>query len=704
MKLIIAEKPNQAREYAKVLGGFTSHDGYMESKDYYLTWCFGHLIELENDTVYREGATWSKDYLPLIPTEFKYAVTKDEKKQEDKGKKKQLKIIKQLMSKSTSIINGTDADREGELIFLYVYNYLDCKLPYQRLWLSSLTDNTIREGFRSLKYKQGDKFITNLGKSGYARAITDWLVGVNATQAATLQIGMGNLLTIGRVQTAILKIICERYLKNKNFQKSYRYRIVAEHIHEGQHFQTTSDIFETKEQVEQLNNKLLSEHTFLEAKKEAKETKPPLLHTLDSLTIIANAKYGYSSQEVLESAQKLYELKMISYPRTEDPYINNESYEKLKQYLSHLATTYLNINTFSFASEKPQSVDTSKIKGSHDALIPTGETASYGKLTETQKIIYFLIVSRCLESFSTSAFTERITYFFDNNHLLFSCSGLKILDIGWRKYTYAKTTENENEEEESYLDLKLIPNEKCRVEKKSILQIESRPPAIYTDGTLIKDLANIGKYIEEENPELLSQLKKEIDLKNIQLGTKATRPSIMSRLNEVGFIETKSRKILPTEKGLKFYQAIKEMKVSNIAYTAILEKNLKDIFEGNKSENEYYTELNQYVRHIVKDIFSLKGVDLQLNEKRNYGLCPKCKKGKIVEGKKAYGCDQFKQGCDFKLWKTIAGKQLTEKNIKDLLDKGLTAKIKGFKSSKGKIFEAKIKLNDIFSTDFVFGD
>lgn len=707
--LILAEKPDQARKYAGALGGFTTREGYMEKQGFYITWCFGHLIELERDTAYRDTTSWSRDYLPLLPKEFKYGVEKTSEGKENQAKKNQLKVIKALMEKSSSIINGTDPDREGELIFLYVYNYLKCKLPYKRLWVSSLTESEIKKAFNNLKYKQGDDFLDNLGKSSYARATTDWLVGVNATQSVTLQIGRGNKLTIGRVQTAILKIICERFLKNKNHKKQFSYRILTAHNYEEQTFVTASPIFKEKSEVEQIVQSLKKEHTFVEKTTLIDEKKPPLLHTLDSLTIVANAKFGYSSQVVLKSAQTLYENRLISYPRTEDPYINQEAYDLLKTYLPKLAQNYLSVHSFSFPKQTPESVNGQMIKGSHDALIPTGETANYEKLSKEEKIIYALIVSRCLESFSTSMFIERTYYDFENNEIIFGCDSKKIIDEGWKKYSYTKNIkstddDDDQEETENILNLSFEKGQKLAIQSKEFIEIATKPPSIYTDGLLTKDLTNIGKFLQEENPELLKTLKKEIDLKDIQLGTKATRPIIMEKLKNVGFIEFKGKKILPTEKGLKFYEVIKDMQVANIAYTAILEKNLKDIAEGKLSQADYYQSLYKYVQYIVKDIFSIE-VDLKFNDKEteNFGVCPKCKQGKIVEGKKGYGCNRFKQGCDFVLWKTIAGKELTEKNVRDLMEKGITSKIKGLTSTKGK-FEAKIKLNDNCQTEFVFGD
>lgn len=296
--LIIAEKPSQASEYAKALGGFQRKNGYFESPSYYLTWCFGHLVELERDNVYRQEVNWSKDYLPLIPEVYQYNIGK-KGKEVDEGKEKQLKIIQELINNSNQIINATDADREAELIFLYVYNYLKCQLPYKRLWISSLTEKDIKNGFNNLLSPEDVK---NLGKSAYARAIADWLIGINGTQACTLQFGNGSLLTIGRVQTVILKIICERFIKNKNFQKTFSYKIKTEHSLDNDSFFSESDVFETKKKTTEILSFLSEFHKCVKREEKRVKENTPLLHSIDSLIIETNKVFGYTSKTTLEGA------------------------------------------------------------------------------------------------------------------------------------------------------------------------------------------------------------------------------------------------------------------------------------------------------------------------------------------------------------------------------------------------------------------
>lgn len=696
MKLIIAEKPSQAKLYANALhDSFKEKKGYLESENTYITWCFGHLISLEQDTAYREGKSWNKSYLPLIPLKFKYCIGKDKEGKEDKGKKRQLDIIKYLMSKSESIINATDADREGELIFLYIYNYLECKLPFKRLWISSLTEEEIRKGFKNLKSREE---FDNLGKSGYARAITDWLVGINATQSATLQLGSRNPLTIGRVQTTILKIICERWLKNQNHKSSFKYRLVSKHEEQNQKFTSSSNIFETKEEAERNLSKLKEYHTFLKKKREEIIINPPLLHSIDTLIIEANKKFKYSGKETLSIAQKLYEKKLISYPRTDSQYINEEGYSQLKKILPQFSQDYLG-KSFSFQILTPKSVNEKKITGSHDAIVPTGYKLGIKNLNDKELNVFLLIISKCLESFSEAALVEKNTYVFENNSVEFFTNCSHTNSIGWMKFSYEQNKKKEHNEEE--LKLSFNPGEQIYADS-SVYEIKSTPPSLYTDATLTKALTKIGKFLKDEDPKILEELKGKIDLSDIQIGTQATRPIIIDKLINIGFVIKEKNKFIPTDKGFKFYETIKNLKVTNVAYTAILEKELKDIAEGTISEEKYYTRLYSYVKKIVSDIFSIQ-IELKLNEKNSIGICPKCKKGNIIEKDKSLGCDRYnKDGCDFIFAKTIAKKKLTEKNIKDILEKGETQLIKGFMSKANKPFDAFIKLDADFKTIFSY--
>lgn len=692
--LILAEKPSQMRDYVKALGGFTQKGDFYEKEGFIISSALGHLIELAEDTAYRPAGKWDKSYLPILPTlkDFVY-----EPKRNDKGRKEQLnKLGKLFNDNSISMIYvATDSDREGELIFRYIYNYFKCKIPFKRVWLRSLDDGEIRKAFANPEYSQGDPFLENLCKSAYARAIADWLIGVNATQSATLQLGRGNLLSIGRVQTAILKIICDRYLKNKSHQKTYTYKIVTEHSYSGINYTAESPVFDTKEQTEILFNRLLSAHDFVSFESKTERKNPPLLHTLDSLTIVANKLYKYDASQVLASAQKLYESKLISYPRTEDAYITEEGFEKIKGFLIPLVNDVLGVNDFSF-SAKPKSVDGTKITGSHDALVPTGHTAGVDNLSEQELNIYKLILSRCLESFSESAIYEKGTYLFQNGDIPFKTHTSKITQIGWKKYTPTTKDVSEEDEEEKVFVLKLPykQGDKVHIENKNLKEIESKPPAIYTPATLIEDLSNLSKFLQEQNPEVYNELQGQIDLKGLEIGTKGTRPSIIEQLVSVRkYISFEKNKYIPTDLGMQFYEIIKDLQVVNVSQTARLEYQLKQVTEGKLHVNDFYSNLQNYVKDIVQSIFALEN-GITKPERENLGTCPKCSKGNIFEGKKGYGCSAYKEGCDFVIWKEIAGKTLTKNQVKDLLTKGKTNLIKGFKSKTGKNFDAILKMDN----------
>ena len=704
--LILAEKPSQLREYVKALGGFTQKGDYYESDHYIASSALGHLIELAEDTAYRPEGKWDKSYLPLVPPLNSYIY---EPKRNDSGRQAHLKKLAPLFKNPEigMIYVATDSDREGELIFRYIYNYFGCKLPYKRIWLSALVDGEIRQAFAAPKYTQGDPFLENLSKSAYARAITDWLIGTNATQAATLQLGVGKLLSIGRVQTAILKIICDRYLKNKSHQKSYTYKLITNHFYNGTAYTTESPIYESKAQAEQLLQSLATSHNFVSFKKKTERKNPPLLHTLDSLTIVANKLYKYTAAEVLASAQRLYEGKLTSYPRTEDAYITEEGYNKLKSFLPNLVNQCLNITDFVFPASLPASVNGAKITGSHDALVPTGQTAGIDSLSEQDRRIYELILYRCLESFSEVAIYEKGVYEFENQSIPFKTHTSSLIQVGWKKYTpKTKTTTEEEDEEEETLTLQLpyVQGDKVAIDKKAVKEIESKPPALYTPGTLTDALCNLGKFLQEQSPEIYAELEKEFDLKGLTVGTDGTRPNIIEQLVTTRkYIALEKNKYLPTELGLQFYNAIKDLEVVNVAQTARLEYQLKQVADGKVSIAEYYNRLSDYVKSTVAQIFSLQSA-ITASTHKGLGTCPLCKKGQIVEYPKSYGCTEFKNGCKYTIWKEVAHKKLTPKNVEDLLQKGKTSLIKGFKSKTGSDFEAYLVLDKELKIGFEFNN
>ena len=706
--LILAEKPSQLREYVKALGGFTKKGDYYESDRYIASSALGHLIELAEDTAYRPAGHWNKSYLPLIPELKDYVY---EPKREDKGRKEQLNLLSKLfkLPEVNMIYVATDSDREGELIFRYIYNYFNCKLPYKRVWLSALDDSEIRKSFANPKYTQGDFFLENLSESAYARAITDWLIGANATQAATLQLGGGKLLSIGRVQTAILKIVCDRYLKNKAHKKSYTYKLITSHSYNGVAYTAESPIYENKAQAEQLLNSLLPTHNFVSYQKKTEKKNPPLLHTLDSLTIVANKLYKYTASEVLASAQSLYENKLTSYPRTEDAYITEENYNKIKTYLSALVHQCLNVSNFSFPGTTPASVNGAKITGSHDALVPTGQTNGIEKLSEQDRRIFELILHRCLESFSEVAIYEKGVYEFENQGTPFKTHTSNLVQEGWKKYSpkskNKSTDDEDNEEDDDFvLQLPYRQGDKVGVEKKNLKEIESKPPAIYTPATLTADLCNLGKFLQEQSPEVYADLQKEFDLKGLEIGTKGTRPGIIEILVKTRkYIAFEKNKYVPTELGLQFYNAIKDLDVVNVAQTARLEYQLKQVADGKNSVVKYYGQLSDYIKETVAQIFSLQS-SITASTRKGLGTCPSCKKGQIVEYPKSYGCTEFKNGCKFGIWKEIANKKITHKNVEDLINKGRTSLIKGFKGKSGNEFEAYLVLDNELKTAFEFNN
>lgn len=706
--LILAEKPSQLREYVKALGGFTKKGDYYESDRYIASSALGHLIELAEDTAYRPAGHWNKSYLPLIPELKDYVY---EPKREDKGRKEQLNLLSKLfkLPEVNMIYVATDSDREGELIFRYIYNYFNCKLPYKRVWLSALDDSEIRKSFANPKYTQGDFFLENLSESAYARAITDWLIGANATQAATLQLGGGKLLSIGRVQTAILKIVCDRYLKNKAHKKSYTYKLITSHSYNGVAYTAESPIYENKSQAEQLLNSLLPTHNFVSYQKKTEKKNPPLLHTLDSLTIVANKLYKYTASEVLASAQSLYENKLTSYPRTEDAYITEENYNKIKTYLPALVHQCLNVSNFSFPGTTPASVNGAKITGSHDALVPTGQTNGIEKLSEQDRRIFELILLRCLESFSDIAIYEKGVYEFENQGTPFKTHTSNLVQEGWKKYSpkskNKSTDDEDNEEDDDFvLQLPYRQGDKVGVEKKNLKEIESKPPAIYTPATLTADLCNLGKFLQEQSPEIYADLQKEFDLKGLEIGTKGTRPGIIEILVKTRkYIAFEKNKYVPTELGLQFYNAIKDLDVVNVAQTARLEYQLKQVADGKNSVVKYYGQLSDYIKETVAQIFSLQS-SITASTRKGLGNCPSCKKGQIVEYPKSYGCTEFKNGCKFGIWKEIANKKITHKNVEDLITKGRTSLIKGFKGKSGNEFEAYLVLDNELKTAFEFNN
>lgn len=688
MITILAEKPSQAQHYANALTEekgikFSRKDGFFESSNYIITWAFGHLVELADDTKYRREGVWSTEYLPLIPENFQYVIGTTNKKT-DPGKKKQLNIIKECFEKADFIINGTDADREGELIFNYIYNFLNCKKPVKRLWLNSLTNKEIVKGFDSLK--QTDQ---NFISSAYLRAILDWVIGVNGTQSATLTLGNGKLLTIGRVQTVMLRLICEKYLRNLNFKKEPFYKIRTFHTVNGINFYSESETFQNKAEAESLH--ISNQHKVKSYNVTQQKENQPLLYSINTLIIEANKYLQLKPEQVLELAQSLYEKKLISYPRTDNEYITEENYILLKSYLSQNAKQ-IGVN-FTEYQLNPKSVNNKKVDSSHDAIVPTPELKNLNTLKENELNLYKLIVLKSLQAFSSEIHIKaKQTIVFDNNNIEFKSFSTKIEAEGWKKYLFNRNSENDNtsESEENKELPELQANQTINIQSKEVKEGFTTPPKLANTENLTKELTNAQNLIDENN----LTLPQNFDLKEIQIGTQSTRALILKRLETLNFIQYSKKNYIPTELGLSYYQAIKDLQVTNYAFTIETEINLYKISNDLITTNEFMFSLNLLTNQVVNDILNKKGSTTVKTEKKSFGDCPKCNNGMILETPKAYSCSDYKNGCNFTIWKKTFGKTLTEKNVKDLLTKGITTEIKFYSEKKKSEYKAKLKLEN----------
>lgn len=687
MKAVLAEKPSVGRDIARILGATQSHDGFMEGNGYIVTWAFGHLIKLASPEAYGFKG-YKRENLPMFP-DFKLVVggeqTKDGYKP-DPGKLKQINIIKEIFEKSDEIIVATDAGREGELIFRYIYSYLDCKKPFVRLWISSLTDAAIQEGFRNLK--PGSDY-DNLYKAALARSQSDWLVGMNSTQALTLAAQRGNF-SLGRVQTPTLSMVCSQYLENKNFKSVPYYQIKAEISNPGHQISVLSDDkWENKEKA----NKILDRIRYsLEMRVVSVETKQlnqeaPLLYDLTTLQKEANNKLNMSAQQTLDIAQKLYEKKFITYPRTGSRYISDDIFEiipsrigLLRQYgsLSNSAETLIGKQL------NKRSVDSGKVTD-HHALIITENIPR--ELNKEEKGIYELIASRMLEAFSSKCIKEVHTVKLALSDVMFTLKNTNILSPGWRNIR----NEPEEEESDSLSGLALKEGDLIPILGVDVIEKQTKPKPLHTESSLLAAMETAGKEIED------SELRASI--KECGIGTPATRAPTIEKLLSIKYIERKKKNLVPTDKGLKVYEIIKDKRIANVEMTAQWETELSKIETGNKPLDEFIKSIGGYVLESTNELLNTKIENMEENGIK----CPKCKNGNMRFFDNVVKCSD--DNCGFVIFRNKSGKKLTDSQIKELIEKGKTGVIKGFTSfNKGTNFDAPLKLDENYKVVFDFSD
>ena len=682
MKTIIAEKPSVAREIARIVGATKREEGYFEGSGYAVTWAFGHLVQLAMPDGYGVRG-FVRDNLPIIPDTFTLVprqVRTEKGYKPDSGVVSQIKVIKRLFDASEQIIVATDAGREGELIFRYLYHYTGSTTPFVRLWISSLTDKAIREGLRNLE--DGGKY-DNLYLAAKARSESDWLVGINGTQALSIAAGHGTY-SVGRVQTPTLAMVCARYWENRRFtpEAFWQLHIATDGCDEGTVKFSSSEKWKEKEPATELYNKVKSAGTATVTKAERKEKteETPLLYDLTTLQKEANAKHGFTAEQTLEIAQKLYEKKLITYPRTGSRYIPEDVFAEIPKLLAFVT------GLPEWAGEvgvpvtpTRRSVDDGKVTD-HHALLVTGEKPLF--LSKEDNIIYQMIAGRMMEAFSEKCVKDTATVTADCAGVEFTVKGSVIRQAGWR----AVYLEDDKEETS-------IPcwqeGDTLALKAASITEGKTKPKPLHTEATLLSAMETAGKEIEDD---ALRQA-----LKDCGIGTPATRAAIIETLFKRGYMERCKKSLVPTEKGLALYSVVKTMRIADVAMTGEWEKELARIERGELPADTFRKEIEAYTREITSELLSCD----KLFARRDSGCkCPKCGTGTMQFYGKVVRCDNAE--CGLPVFRLKANRTLTDDEIKDLLTDGHTKLLKGFKSKQGKSFDAIVAFDGDYNTTFVF--
>ena len=679
---IIAEKSSVARDIARVVGANSKQEGYMEGCGYVVTWAMGHLIALAMPEAYGFSA-YKREDLPIRPNPFQLVVRQVRKDKEyisDPAALKQLKIIRSCFDRTDRIIVGTDAGREGELIFRYIYQHLNCKKPFDRLWISSLTDKAIREGLSNLK--PGNCY-DNLYHSAKARSEADWLVGINASRA--LFIARKGGYSLGRVQTPTLAMVCRRYIENRDFSSVPYWKLSVLTEKEGLLLKAIGSEDYESEASAQTALATLRSQSRLKVESVARKvthTPPPLLYDLTALQKDANRRHGFSADKTLSIAQSLYEKKITTYPRTGSRYISEDVFEEVPALLRKIGKTQSNpLNR--------HSVDNAKVTD-HHAIIPTGETPSGMSADETT--IYQMVVNRFIEAFSLNSEEERMQVRFTDSTNTFTWKACRQISLGWKAVQKGKEVEAEKKEDSDEQILSSLPNltegEVLPLVNAEITEHKTKPKPLYTEATLLSAMENAGKEVED------AESKKA--MAECGIGTPATRANIIETLILRDYIRRDKKSIIPTEKGLAVYEIVKDKKIANAEMTGSWELALAAIEAGKMPSDKFSQGINSYVGTICEELLSLS------SEQKSYPvyLCPKCGQQSVGIYAKVAKCRH--ETCGFHVFREVCGIHLSEDNIRDLISSGRTPILKGLTSKAGKKFNARLILKDDYTTTFEF--
>jgi len=686
MKTIIAEKPIVAREIAGLVGASNKKDGYLTGNGYFVTWAFGHLIGLGMPEDYGVSG-FDKASLPMLPNPFLLTVRKVKKDKgytADTGALKQLKVIEQLFNRSNSIIVATDAGREGELIFRYIYEYLKCNKPFERLWISSLTEKAIKQGFDNLK--DGKQF-DGLYQAAQGRSRADWLVGINATQALSIAAGNG-IYSLGRVQTPTLALICKRYLENKNFSVKKYWQIQLSHNKELIDFKSLS---KTKWEDQKLADDTLKAiqrsktATVTSVETKSITEQPPLLFDLTGLQKEANKKLNLSAEETLNIAQSLYERKFITYPRTGSKYIPEDMWAEIPNLVRALQdseTCKQAVGKLKWGRFNKRIVNDLRVTDHHGLLI-TDKIPS--ALNAKENSVYDMIAFRLLEALSQACIKEITDVGLQALHYDFTVKGCKVIEAGWRSIKGSFSDDNT----EPVQDLpELKKGDELKIKEASVLEKKTKPPVLYTEAGLLSAMESAGKEIENEDERKA--------LQNIGIGTPATRAAIIETLFTRNYIQREKKSLIPTEKGLQVYELVKDRKIADVAMTAEWELALQKI-ENNEADAEaFQKEMETYASSITNELLQASIAQNNLPKL----VCPKCKSQQLIIRDKIVKCPD--EVCNWLQFRNVCGVQIGLADIENLVNKKKTSLIKGMKSKAGKKFDAYIVLNEDCKTSFEF--
>ena len=685
--LIVAEKPSVARDIARVVGCNKKNEGFLESDKYIVSWALGHLVALcepeDYDMSYKK---WSMDNLPIMPENMKLKAIKKTSKQ--------LTLLKKLMNGKDIdyIICATDSGREGELIFRYIYQFVKCSKPFKRLWISSMTDEAIKEGLMNLK---DSKEYDNLYLSAKCRSEADWLVGINASRAYTIT--HKALLSVGRVQTPTLYLIVKRQYEIDNFKSTDYYEVQTDYgsfsgIWFNEKYSNTHiDDIKKAEEIKNKVNKKQAVVTLVES--ENKKEYPPLLYDLTELQRAANRAFGYSAKKTLDIAQNLYEKhKIITYPRTDSRYITEDMKSTVAFTFKKLVSidvykndiSQLNLNALNF---NKRIVDNSKVSD-HHAIIPANNKPALNRLTNDEFNVYNLVVKRFTAVFYPPYEYNIKTVVAESQNESFVSKGKTDLNLSWRIIEPLK-----DKEEKTVIPPELKKGDCLNIVSAKVLKKKTQPPKQYTEATLLSAMENAGREIEDET------LKEQ--MKDSGLGTPATRAAIIERLLSVGYIKRKGKSLVPEEKGKRLCMAVPE-EIKSAETTGKWEKGLSSVSKGKMAPDRFMGSIKRFVMFLIDDaqknkrevVFEAE-TPIKKHSNVSLGKCPVCG-SKVLENSKAFYCSNWKEGCAFTVWKNILdryGNNMDSAKMRKILKNGRAEKIKITMPQTGESGMADLVLN-----------